>query len=91
MPTARAVRGSAVSYTHLDVYKRQIHSYQFVKSVIRSRVKGVYKEINALLDGSNEMCIRDRNWKRQNKNNCERRHSMSHLQIIAELETVTEM
>ena len=31
-----------------------IHSYQFVKSVIRSRVKGVYKEINALLDGSND-------------------------------------
>src|SRR5699024_8675449 len=29
-----------------------IHSYQFVKTVIRSRVKGVYKEINALLEGS---------------------------------------
>ena len=29
-----------------------IHSYQFVKTVIRSRVKGVYKEINALLDGT---------------------------------------
>ena len=27
-----------------------IHSYQFVKSVICSRVKGVYKEINALLE-----------------------------------------
>ena len=27
-----------------------IHSYQFVKTVIRSRVKGVYKEINALLE-----------------------------------------
>lgn len=31
-----------------------IHSYRFVKSVIRSRVKGVYKEINALLDGSDD-------------------------------------
>ena len=27
-----------------------IRNYQFVKTVIRSRVKGVYKEINALLD-----------------------------------------
>lgn len=27
-----------------------IHSYHFVKTVIRSRVKGVYKEINALLE-----------------------------------------
>ena len=34
-----------------------IHSYQFVKSVIRSRVKGVYKEINALLDGSNDPAL----------------------------------
>ena len=39
------------------MYKRQIHSYQFVKSVIRSRVKGVYKEINALLDGSNDPAL----------------------------------
>lgn len=29
-----------------------IHKYNFVKTVIRSRVKGVYKEINALLDGT---------------------------------------
>lgn len=29
-----------------------IHKYNFVKTVIRSRVKGVYKEINALLDGA---------------------------------------
>lgn len=29
-----------------------IHSYRFVKTLIRSRVKGVYKEINALLDGT---------------------------------------
>ena len=29
-----------------------IRQYQFVKTVIRSRVKGVYKEINALLDGT---------------------------------------
>ena len=34
-----------------------IRSYQFVKSVIRSRVKGVYKEINALLDGSNDPAL----------------------------------
>ena len=32
--------------------KGNIHGYQFVKTVIRSRVKGVYKEINALLDGT---------------------------------------
>ena len=31
--------------------------YRFVKSVIRSRVKGVYKEINALLDGSNDPAL----------------------------------
>lgn len=30
--------------------KGNIHSYHFVKTVIRSRVKGVYKEINALLE-----------------------------------------
>ena len=30
----------------------EIHGYHFVKTVIRSRVKGVYKEINALLDGT---------------------------------------
>ena len=30
--------------------KGEIHSYKFVKSVICSRVKGVYKEINALLE-----------------------------------------
>ena len=35
-----------------------IHSYQFVKSVIRNRVKGVYKEINALLDDTAEDAIR---------------------------------
>ena len=29
-----------------------IHSYRFVKTLIRSRVKGVYKEINALLEGT---------------------------------------
>ncbi|MCI6885537.1 ribonuclease R [bacterium] len=37
--------------------KGEIHSYQFVKSVIRSRVKGVYKEINALMDGSNDPAL----------------------------------
>ena len=30
----------------------ELLSYRFCKSVIRSRVKGVYKEINAILDGS---------------------------------------
>jgi len=30
----------------------EILSYRFCKSVIRSRVKGVYKEINSILDGS---------------------------------------
>lgn len=30
----------------------EIESYRFVKSYIRSRVKGVYKEINAILDGT---------------------------------------
>ena len=30
--------------------KGEIHGYHFVKTVIRSRVKGVYKEINALLE-----------------------------------------
>jgi ribonuclease R len=32
----------------------EIAQYQFVKSVIRSRVKGVYKEINLLMDGAND-------------------------------------
>ena len=35
-----------------------IHSYQFVKSVISSRVKGVYKEINALLDGTGDDALK---------------------------------
>ena len=30
----------------------EIQSYQFCKSIIRSRVKGVYKEVNAILDGT---------------------------------------
>lgn len=37
--------------------KGELHSYQFVKSVIRSRVKGVYREINALLEGSNDPAL----------------------------------
>ncbi|MGN0984798.1 MAG: ribonuclease R family protein [Gemmiger sp.] len=37
-----------------------IQSYHFVKTVIRSRVKGVYKEINALLDGSAEEDLREK-------------------------------
>ena len=35
----------------------ELTDYRFVKSVIRSRVKGVYKEINALLDGSNDPAL----------------------------------
>lgn len=31
--------------------------YDFVKSVIRSRVKGVYKEVNQLLAGSNDLAL----------------------------------
>ncbi|MDD4850893.1 MAG: ribonuclease R [Gemmiger sp.] len=34
-----------------------IRQYRFVKSVIRSRVKGVYKEINALMDGSEDPAL----------------------------------
>ena len=41
---------------HLDKDGNLI-DYRFVKSVIRSRVKGVYKEINALLDGSNDPAL----------------------------------
>lgn len=37
-----------------------IHSYQFVKTVIRSRVKGVYKEINALLDGTADEALQQK-------------------------------
>lgn len=34
-----------------------IRKYNFVKTIIRSRVKGVYKEINLLLDGSNDPAL----------------------------------
>ena len=34
-----------------------LRSYTFRKSIIRSKVKGVYKEINALLDGSNDPAL----------------------------------
>lgn len=37
-----------------------IHSYQFVKTVIRSRVKGVYKEINTLLDGTADEALQQK-------------------------------
>ena len=40
--------------------KGNIHGYQFVKTVIRSRVKGVYKEINALLDGTADQELQDK-------------------------------
>lgn len=37
-----------------------IRQYRFVKTVIRSRVKGVYKEINALLDDTADEAIREK-------------------------------
>lgn len=38
----------------------EIEGFRFVKSYIRSRVKGVYREINAILDGSAEQEILDK-------------------------------
>ena len=35
----------------------RLQSYRFAKTLIRSRVKGVYKEINALLAGQAEECV----------------------------------
>ena len=51
--------GACLGQLHITEHDESgnIHSYQFVKSVIRSRVKGVYKEINALLDGSNDPAL----------------------------------
>lgn len=43
----------------LDKYG-EIISYRFAKSVIRSRVKGVYSEINSILDGSETPEIREK-------------------------------
>ena len=37
-----------------------IRQYRFVKTVIRSRVKGVYKEINTLLDDTADEAIREK-------------------------------
>ena len=37
-----------------------IRQYRFVKTVIRSRVKGVYKEINALLEGSGDAALQEK-------------------------------
>lgn len=37
-----------------------LRSYTFRKTVIRSRVKGVYKEINALLDGTAEPALHEK-------------------------------
>ena len=34
--------------------------YAFVKSVSRSRVKGVYKEVNAIFDGTADNALRQR-------------------------------
>ena len=38
----------------------EIISYRFCKSVIRSRVKGIYKEINAILDGTADSDITEK-------------------------------
>ena len=38
----------------------EIISYRFCKSVIRSRVKGIYKEINAILDGTADSGITEK-------------------------------
>ena len=43
----------------LDAQGR-VQSYRFAKTLIRSRVKGVYKEINALLAGTAEECVAQR-------------------------------
>src|SRR5699024_9100994 len=37
--------------------KGNLEKFRFAKTVIRSRVKGVYKEINAILDGSADEAI----------------------------------
>lgn len=37
-----------------------IHSYRFVKTVIRSRVKGVYKEINKLLESDADAALQQK-------------------------------
>ena len=37
----------------------KIQNYKFAKTVIRSRVKGVYSEINELLEGYNSKILRD--------------------------------
>lgn len=38
----------------------QLQDYRFVKSVIRSRVKGVYSEVNALLAGEGEPSLQEK-------------------------------
>ena len=43
----------------LDAAGRVV-DYAFVKSVIRSRVKGVYKEVNAIFDGTADNALRQR-------------------------------
>ncbi len=45
-------RFALVCETHLDRVG-EIVSFEFKKAIIRSRVKGVYREINELLEGSN--------------------------------------
>ena len=47
------------AFIELDKYG-EMQSYRFCKSVIRSRVKGVYTEINALLEGSRDKKLREK-------------------------------
>ena len=52
-----------VSYTHLDVYKRQIHDYFLAKTIDQLRPGGVAALITTkgtMDKASPEMCIRDR-------------------------------
>ena len=47
------------AFIELDNYG-EMQSYRFCKSVIRSRVKGVYTEINSILDGSADAAVREK-------------------------------
>lgn len=45
----------------MDISKDgKLSGYRFEKSVIRSRVKGVYKEVNSILDGSADNTIKEK-------------------------------
>ena len=49
----------AVSYTHLDVYKRQRYAYSYREHWMPKDISVVYRMYQINLDGQ-EMCIRDR-------------------------------